>query len=275
MFKPSFKIGEIVTNDNIVKEFQCGNMGGMRFSKKKKTLILVTDHTKGLYDDIWQGDILHYTGMGKSGDQSLNFMQNKTLTQSRSNGVTVYLFEVIKKGQYTFRGKVELCDVPYQSNQKGENGLDRKVWIFPLRLLDDQAEITYEEFKELQKALDKKAKRLPAEDLKKEAEGRQQNDPSYRIVNKSKVYVRDPIIAQYSKQRAAGVCQLCGMQAPFKDKDGEWYLESHHIDWLSRGGGDTLDNTSALCPNCHRKMHILDLPEDIVLLKSKSHEVEP
>ncbi|WP_296863638.1 HNH endonuclease [Thermosyntropha sp.] len=29
-----------------------------------------------------------------------------------------------------------------------------------------------------------------------------------------------------------------------------------HIEWLSRGGTDTIDNTVALCPNCHRKMHV-------------------
>jgi 5-methylcytosine-specific restriction protein A len=26
----------------------------------------------------------------------------------------------------------------------------------------------------------------------------------------------------------------------------------------------------ALCPNCHRKMHILDLEEDIAVLKAKA-----
>ena len=46
-------------------------------------------------------------------------------------------------------------------------------------------------------------------------------------------------------------------------KDGEPFLENHHLVWLSRGGTDTIDNTIALCPNCHRKMHILDLQEDI------------
>ena len=34
------------------------------------------------------------------------------------------------------------------------------------------------------------------------------------------------------------------------------YLESHHVTWLSRGGYDLIDNVVALCPNCHRKIHI-------------------
>ncbi|WP_429628901.1 HNH endonuclease [Tunturiibacter psychrotolerans] len=36
------------------------------------------------------------------------------------------------------------------------------------------------------------------------------------------------------------------------------YLECHHIVWLARGGDDTIENTVAMCPNCHRRMHVLD-----------------
>ncbi|PGR23313.1 hypothetical protein COC52_24870 [Priestia megaterium] len=39
--------------------------------------------------------------------------------------------------------------------------------------------------------------------------------------------------------------------------------------WLSQAGLDTLDNTVALCPNCHRKMHSLNLEEDIIKLRDK------
>jgi 5-methylcytosine-specific restriction enzyme A len=28
--------------------------------------------------------------------------------------------------------------------------------------------------------------------------------------------------------------------------------------WLAKGGEDTIANTVALCPNCHRKMHVLN-----------------
>ena len=38
--------------------------------------------------------------------------------------------------------------------------------------------------------------------------------------------------------------------------------------WLSRGGEDSTENTVALCPNCHTRMHILDEPEDVEKLKS-------
>ncbi|MFM5358466.1 HNH endonuclease [Aeromonas veronii] len=38
-------------------------------------------------------------------------------------------------------------------------------------------------------------------------------------------------------------------------KDGTPYLEVHHKEKLADGGEDTLENTIALCPNCHRKFH--------------------
>ena len=78
----------------------------------------------------------------------------------------------------------------------------------------------------------------------------------YRTVS-SNVYIRNQDIAEYTKRRAKGVCQLCGQQAPFNDKNGNPYLECHHIIWLSKGGSDSIDNTVALCPNCHKKMHII------------------
>lgn len=94
------KIGDIITNERLIEIFKCGNMGGMRRSKKTNTLVIISDHTKGLYEDKWVGDVLHYTGMGKNGDQSLTFAQNRTLAESNENGVDVHLFEVFKEKEY-------------------------------------------------------------------------------------------------------------------------------------------------------------------------------
>jgi 5-methylcytosine-specific restriction enzyme A len=40
------------------------------------------------------------------------------------------------------------------------------------------------------------------------------------------------------------------------------YLECHHVIGLAVGGDDTIDNTVALCPNCYRRMHVVDAKED-------------
>ncbi len=80
--------------------------------------------------------------------------------------------------------------------------------------------------------------------------------------------VRNTEVARITKERAKGVCQLCGCPAPFCDKSGRPYLEAHHVIWLSKGGADSTDNTVALCPNCHTKMHVLDDQHDIAKLQS-------
>ena len=77
---------------------------------------------------------------------------------------------------------------------------------------------------------------------------------------------RNPWVAEYTKRRADGHCDLCHEPAPFPGKDGTPYLENHHITWLSRGGEDSVLNTVALCPNCHRRMHVLDGDADKALL---------
>ena len=117
---------------------------------------------------------------------------------------------------------------------------------------------------EHQEAVRKEAAK-PLDKLKKEAE--KKSKPSYFSMARTKVYHRDATIAAYVKKRANGQCQLCGMSAPFIDQYGEPYLECHHIEWLSKNGEDSIDNCVALCPNCHRKMHVLNDQEDIDILK--------
>ncbi|MBR2524767.1 MAG: HNH endonuclease [Clostridiales bacterium] len=108
---------------------------------------------------------------------------------------------------------------------------------------------------------------LPVEQLRIIAESREETNPTRREVT-TQQYKRDPYIAELAKQNANGICQLCGMDAPFITAQGKPYLETHHIKWLSEGGSDTIENTVAVCPNCHRKLHVLNDPEDVEFLMS-------
>ena len=108
MFDPGLKIGQVLKNSDIVDLFKCGNMGGMRRSKSTNTLVIISDYTKGIYHDKWIGGVLHYTGMGKSGDQDIHWAQNATLAACGNSDVDVHLFEVIEAGEYVYCGRVEL-----------------------------------------------------------------------------------------------------------------------------------------------------------------------
>lgn len=79
------------------------------------------------------------------------------------------------------------------------------------------------------------------------------------------VYPRNPDVVAEVLDRAKGFCECCKKPAPFNRKEkqnkdnpeykSEPYLEVHHKIFLSQGGGDTVENAEALCPNCHREKH--------------------
>lgn len=263
----NLSIGQKLTNIELYEVFGCGNSGGMRRAKKTNSLIIISSHVASIYEDRWDGDILLYTGMGLNGDQSLEFNQNKTLNQSRTNGVQVFLFEQFKVNEYTFLGPVELVNEPYIELQPDLNGDIRKVYIFPLQLKTCERYIDQETAQTWHENKQKQAKKLSMDELKNRALKSNPKSNAYKTTVQQ--YVRSAYVVEYAKRLANGICQLCEQPAPFKDKKSIPYLETHHIVWLARGGEDTIFNTVALCPNCHKRMHVLDLEEDKTKLLSK------
>lgn len=259
IFDPGISIGAEVSNDQMRRLFKCGNMGGMRRSTKTGTLVIISDETKGLYRDVWKNGVLHYTGMGKIGNQVLQGNQNGTLFYSDTNGVEVHLFEVLKKAVYTYRGVVKLVDKPYKGKQPDEKGNMREVWIFPVMPVYEIAQNVVHELsdQEISNLSDKELARYTSvKNVKTEPK-----------TTETVVYYRDPYLKQMVKRIADGKCQFCGNDAPFADKQGEPYLEEHHVVRLSDGGQDTIDNVVAICPNCHRKVHVLSDERDTFFLE--------
>ena len=261
----SLEVGGKLTNDRLCEIFQCSPQGGMRRSLKTNTLVLVSNHVDSVYHDRWIDGVLHYTGMGQKGDQSLEFMQNKTLAQSGSTDVGLHLFEVHVDGIYTYVGTVRLSGSPYTEVQPDVDGSRRTVWVFPLSVSEGAVPAVPVEALEIQsERVAKRVRRLSDEEVRQRAEQARER-PGLRPALANR-FDRDPHVAEHAKRRAKGCCELCSSPAPFLNGNGEPYLETHHIDWLAKGGADTIENTVALCPNCHRRMHILDRSEDRKLL---------
>lgn len=82
-------------------------------------------------------------------------------------------------------------------------------------------------------------------------------------------FERSPYIANYVKHIVNGYCSLCEQLAPFLDKYNQPFLHAHHINYLSDGGEDTIENCIAVCPNCHAKICALNDPKDKEILLSK------
>ena len=258
-------VGNIYSNSEIANTFKCSNMGGMRRSKETNSLVLIAKHNNPLYDDQWTGDgILNYTGMGTENDQSISYAQNKTLTIAEREGIKVYLFESYKDNEYYYDGEVKLAGTPYQSEEADINGAIRKVIKFPLKRLDQTKSliIDIEDIEKSENEKLKEVRKFDSSEIKNRAKIAESENISTKEV-KTIYRERNQYIAEYTKERANGVCDLCGKEAPFKDKNGRPYLESHHVITLAENGPDAIYNTVAICPNCHRKIHALHQKEDI------------
>ena len=257
-------IGSVYTNSEIANTFKCASMGGMRRSHETNTLVLIAKHNNPLYDDQWtENNILNYTGMGTVGDQDINYMQNKTLYNSKDLNIKVYLFESYKDNEYYYDGEVELAGNQFESEETDINGEMRKVIKFPLRRVDDSSSIVVD-FEDVLKSEQEKVKAVRKHTIQqikeKASKASNHNIPIKEV--KTVYRERNQYIAEFTKERAKGICDLCGNEAPFKDKNGKPYLESHHVITLADNGPDAIYNTVAICPNCHRKVHLLNRQED-------------
>ena len=74
--------------------------------------------------------------------------------------------------------------------------------------------------------------------------------PRQRMTNQ---FIRSARVRKYVLKRANGFCEGCGGPAPFVDRHGSPFLETHHTKRISIGGQDHPWHVIALCPNCHRR----------------------
>ena len=135
MFKPSFKIGQSVSNDQIMNEFVCKNSCGIRYSTTTNSIVLIANHNFGLYEDRPVGGTFLYTGEGQVGNQTMT-RGNKRLNSAKFGYISVHLFEHFPGGiGYIYSGPVSVGE-PYQETQPDINGKTRSVFIFPLTFIE-------------------------------------------------------------------------------------------------------------------------------------------
>ncbi len=102
----------------------------------------------------------------------------------------------------------------------------------------------------------------------------QVNPKPQQIQQSILTYPRNNTLKNYVKRRSNYSCEMpnCNYQG-FKKESGEPYIEVHHVIPLSEGGEDSINNTVALCPNCHRALHYANNREELrgILLNYLSH----
>ena len=73
---------------------------------------------------------------------------------------------------------------------------------------------------------------------------------------------RNKNLVEELQELYSGRCQIC--QWSPVNVYGKELCHGHHIQWLSRGGADELQNMVLVCPNHHAAIHRLDAPLDFV-----------
>ena len=279
MFDPKLAIGQVITEKEVHDIFSCQTTLGIRMSKKNNLFVIMSGSAKKkVYDDQWIGDTLYYNGTDINSDNN----GGQTLTRGRGNNNSqlnqvwytedekkpqIFLFVKHQANRCIYKGEVYLSQKPFMAPRHDDPS--KKVWIFPLTLLSVNSSSNHDNYI----SAERKAYSIDFDLLYDKVKGNLSKKQVSCIPKQhsttSLVYDRNPEIAAYAKRRANSICDLCGNPAPFTDKNGHPYLESHHIKWLSDGGADAIENVVALCPNCHRKMHIINDACDVERLRNR------
>lgn len=200
----------------------------------------------GAYPNEWiiPGKELKYYMYAPSQRYDPTYKPNRAIINS--GNIPIYVF--IKEGTVCkLEGIFEYVEYVTEEDDRKWFKLKKKELI----KLDGM--ITAEQYnKELENEI-KKIQQLSDAEIKDRIS---KSDKPEVITIVSKAYKRNPEVVVATLRRANGYCEKCRCKAPFiRKSDNTPYLEVHHRIPLSEGGDDNLENTIALCPNCHRELH--------------------
>lgn len=129
MFDPGLSAGEILSNRQLMSIFHCACEGGIRYSSKTATIVIVVNNTKDGLPNVWKDGILRFAGRILTDGENLKGA-NLRLETFLQGGEAVFLFEVNQPGKYEFKGKAELAAAPCLATT--EDG--KKYPVFPLKI---------------------------------------------------------------------------------------------------------------------------------------------
>ena len=133
--------GQVLSNNDLMKKFGVGNMGGIRHSKKNNLLVLCSSLSND-YDDSFDPDLglIVYSGEGKTGDQEISKGNAKILDSKNKMLFFKEKFQesgVRKRGAldnlYEFIGIVNYVKY-YWIDEQDKEGNQRKVMKFVLEV---------------------------------------------------------------------------------------------------------------------------------------------
>lgn len=198
------------------------------------------------YEDGWQEaeQTFLYSGEGQLGD--MDFIRgNRAIRDHVADGRQLLLFEALGKGLVRFAGEFVCAGYDFGTGPD-RDGISRRTIRFHLAPTEDREvhdaviQETTDDLATLRERAITAASPIPAANWREA---------------RTILRARSQVVKAYVLKRAAGVCELTGAPAPFLTKDGQPYLEVHHIRRLSDGGLYHPVNCAAISPTAHREIH--------------------
>lgn len=257
-FTIAFEVGQIYDRRaDLHTPFGGSLQNGISASARSPVIFLFTGesgkqfgyHDSDGYDEF---GVFHYTGEGQTGHMSLTGGNLAVLNHSQ-DGRSLHLFRALGKKKGKSLGQRYLGEFVCANHSWHEGpdkkGDTRKIVVFHLAPIGrvDEAAIGASSDETVPMTL-AEARSLAVRSTVAEENA----TPGSAIRN---LYKRSVRVKNYVLMRAAGNCESCNEEAPFKRKDGSPYLEPHHINRLSDGGLDHPRYIGAICPSCHREIH--------------------
>lgn len=230
------------------------------FSAHTKSMAFILNHNNlNSNSNIISDNLVEYVN-----NSDLEYIYN-SLEIVFNKKYKIYLFETYKEDEYYFSGEVKITNI---SEILQENHQLSEIRCILKKKKNNNLIVNLEDIEICERKKLNKVRTLDKNKVRERAKKANSNKKDTREV-KSTYRERNPYVSAYTKDRANGVCDLCGEYAPFMDQDNRPYLECHHLITLASDGPDVIYNTVALCPNCHKRMHILKSNTDINNLKLK------
>jgi 5-methylcytosine-specific restriction protein A len=200
------------------------------------------------YRDGWTEEGLFlFTGEGQIGHMSF-IRGNEAIRDHIDSREEIYLFEYESTGHVRFISQMVCIGYEWREAPDRNNAL-RNVIVFHLTPLE-----AFDSNQETPMGLEANSDASVFDQLRSQAyDSPGENHPPRESLTNA--YHRSAAVRSYVLERADGICEGCGSEAPFRTDQGRPYLEPHHIQRLSDGGPDHPEWVAALCPNCHKRSH--------------------
>lgn len=208
-----------------------------------------TGEQYGYEDGFDDAGVFSYSGEGQVGD--MQFLGgNRAIRDHAIDGRALHLFRSLGKGKAnSYMGEFVLAN---HSIRRGvdRNGDERDVIVFHLFPVYTAVDV----LGEVPTPINGESS-LEAAKAKALAACNAEAGPAGKVAVQT-LYDRSAAVRNYVLLRAGGTCESCDSVAPFTRRNGSPYLEVHHTTRLSDGGLDHPKHTAALCPTCHREIHL-------------------